>query len=115
MPSLKFRFILRRQERRQGRGPLPGRFAALFFAVWLALVFCLAAPLTGCSAKTSVTAESDETIDNWLLARRYQAEGRYELARQHYALALAAARTQSGLNQLQRELYTVDMQLRTMR
>ena len=45
-------------------------------------------------------AESDETMDNWLLGRRYQAECRYELARQHLALALASARTDTVVEQL---------------
>lgn len=81
--------------------------------------------LTGCSWISSqmpksspsirMTAESDETVVNWTQARHYQAEGRYELARQYYMLALSAVRTQSALEQLQRELYAVDMQIRTMR
>lgn len=70
--------------------------------------------LTACS-QIAVTAEADETIDTWMAARRYQAEGRYELAKQYYSLALASARTQSALDQLQRELFSVDLQIRTMR
>lgn len=62
-----------------------------------------------------MTAESDETVVNWTQARHYQAAGRYELAKHYYLLALSAVRTQSALEQLQRELYAVDMQIRTMR
>jgi hypothetical protein len=68
----------------------------------------------GCSGKT-IIPETDETVDNWVLARRYQAAGRYELAKQHYGLALAAVRTQSSLDMLKRELVAVEMQLRAMR
>ncbi len=80
-----------------------------------ALLLACALGLTGCASQTAVTAEADETIDTWMAARRYQAEGRYELAKQYYSLALASARTQSALDQLQRELFSVDMQLRTLR
>ena len=83
-------------------------------AVILPLVCMLG--LSSCAGShTVVTAENAETIDTWMTARRYQAEGRYELAKQYYSLALASARTQSALDQLTRELYTVDMQIRTMR
>lgn len=80
-----------------------------------ALLLACALGLTGCASQTAVTAEADETIDTWMAARRYQAEGRYELAKQYYSLALASARTQSALDQLQRELFSVDMQIRTLR
>ena len=83
-------------------------------ALLLALVLACGPCLTGCS-QLSVSAEADETIDTWMAARRYQAEGRYELAKQYYSLALASARTQSALDQLQRELFSVDLQIRTMR
>lgn len=83
-------------------------------ALLLTLALACGPCLTGCS-QVSVSAEADETIDTWMAARRYQAEGRYELAKQYYSLALASARTQSALDQLQRELFSVDLQIRTMR
>ena len=85
-------------------------------ALLLAAVLTLACGpcLTACS-QVAVTAEADETIDTWMAARRYQAEGRYELAKQYYSLALASARTQSALDQLQRELFSVNLQIQTMR
>jgi len=54
-------------------------------------------------------------MDNWVLARRYQAEYRYELARQHFALALAAARTPTVVERLKQELAAVDLQIKTLR
>ena len=90
------------------RRPRAFRFAA-------ALLLACSLGLTGCAPQISVTAEADETIDTWMAARRYQAEGRYELAKQYYSLALASARTQSALDQRQRELFSVDMQIRTLR
>lgn len=71
--------------------------------------------LAGCSFHSPLVAESDETMDNWLLGRRYQAECRYELARQHLALALAGARTDSVVEQLKQELATGDLQIKTLR
>jgi hypothetical protein len=55
------------------------------------------------------------TTQNWKLARDYERQMRYELARQHYLLALAACRTESTQMQLRRELESVDLQIRTMR
>jgi hypothetical protein len=75
----------------------------------------LALALLGCSSKTVTLAESGETVQNWSLARRYQAAGRYELARQHYSLALSTVRTQSALDMLKRELVAVDLQIRALR
>ena len=74
--------------------------------------------MTGCGGTSKnmvMIAETDETISNWIMARQYQAQGRYELAHQHYGLAMSAVRTQSSLNMLQRELAAVDLQIKTMR
>ena len=71
--------------------------------------------LAGSSFHSPLVAESDETMDNWVLARRYQAEYRYELARQHFALALAAARTPTVVERLKQELAAVDLQIKTLR
>lgn len=70
--------------------------------------------LVACT-RSPLVAESDETMDNWLLARRYQAEYRYELARQHFALALATAKTLGVVEQLQQELAAIDLQIKTLR
>ena len=52
------------------------------FLLAAALTLACGPGLTGCSS-LSVSAEADETIDTWMAARRYQAEGRYELAKQY--------------------------------
>jgi hypothetical protein len=79
------------------------------------LFLALSLALAGCGAKTATLAESGETVRNWSLARQYQAAGRYEMARQHYSLALSAVRTQSALEMLKRELAAVDLQIRALR
>lgn len=55
------------------------------------------------------------TTKHWNTARGYQREQRFELARQHYLLALATCRTEETRDRLQRELQIVDLQLRSMR
>lgn len=79
----------------------------------LALFLVLALP--GCSSKTVLLTDPADTVATWNMARYYQAEGRYELARQYYGLALSTARSQDAVNQLQRELFGVELQLQTLR
>lgn len=79
------------------------------------LLLCLALPLMHGCTKVAVTPEAEETIFNWTQARDYQAQGRYELARQHYLVALAAARTPETQQTLQRELDSVDRMIEAMR
>jgi hypothetical protein len=59
--------------------------------------------------------DTKATVHNWKLARDYEQQMRYELARQHYLLALASCRSESTQMQLRRELESVDLQIRTMR
>lgn len=75
----------------------------------------LAVMLSGCGGRVASVAESDETIHNWHKGREYQAAGRYELAREHYLLAMAAVRSEGAQQSLSRELATVDLMLRTLR
>ncbi len=79
------------------------------------LLLCLALPLMHGCTRVAVTPEAEETIFNWTQARDYQAQGRYELARQYYLVALAAARTPETQQTLQRELDSVDRMIEAMR
>ena len=69
----------------------------------------------GASAAFDSLADTRVTMHNWKLARDYERQMRYELARQHYLLALASCRSESTQTQLRRELESVDLQIRTMR
>lgn len=71
--------------------------------------------MNGCGGRVATVPDSDEAIQNWHLGRDYQAQGRYELAREHYLLAIAAARTADVHDALARELAVVDRQLRSLR
>jgi hypothetical protein len=59
--------------------------------------------------------DTKATVHNWKLARDYEQQMRYELARQHYLLALASCRSEPTQAQLRRELESIDLQIRTMR
>jgi len=58
---------------------------------------------------------TEATKSHWKLARDYERQMRYELARQHYLLALASCRSEPAQTQLRRELESIDLQIRTMR
>ena len=69
----------------------------------------------GARAPIDKRADTQATIHNWKLARDYERQMRYELARQHYLLALASCRSEATQTQLRRELESIDLQIRTMR
>ena len=68
----------------------------------------------GAPDRTVVTPHSPASLQNLLLARQYGAEGRYELAREHYLLALSASddRNREGIAH---ELHATDMMIKTLR
>jgi hypothetical protein len=88
--------------------PVPASGLALVLA--LALAFNLA----GCAEYTGVP-ETGSTLSNWTLARHYQAQGRYEMSRQYYVLALADARTPDSQVALRQEIEAIERQIQTMR
>ena len=81
--------------------------------------FALAQPghaqAAGTSAAFERISDTKATTHHWKLARDYERQMRYELARQHYLLALASCRSEPTQTQLRRELESVDLQIRTMR
>lgn len=100
----------------------------------IALLLCCAAfpALAGCAlfqgdatppergsrpgAAVALTRHNPVSIHNYKTARDYAAQGRYELAREHYLLAYAAAGDDVVLRDaLTRELEAVDMMLHTLR
>lgn len=96
------------------------RFALLL----LAALLVLPGGITACSShhyadgsthRDVAPQDSAETAMHWRKARKYQNDMRYELARQEYLLALTTCRSEATRNQLQRELQTVDLQIRTLR
>lgn len=63
----------------------------------------------------AIPADSAETTRLWNMARTYKTQMRYEMARQHYLLALATCRSDETVQRIQRELQIVELQLRSLR
>ena len=86
-----------------------------------ALILSLALFLTACSPfgifdpEMASVPYSPETLYNLDRARAFSAEGRYELAKEHYLLALAANRNPNLQDTLATELHSVDMMIKTVR
>lgn len=71
--------------------------------------------LAGCTTHVTTLPENAQTIASWQEARNFQAQGRYELAKQYYQLALAGARTPATQATLEREIEAVNRMLDTLR
>lgn len=63
----------------------------------------------------AVPTDSAETTRLWNTARKYKGQMRYEMARQHYLLALATCRSDETVQRIQRELQIVELQIRSLR
>lgn len=64
---------------------------------------------------THVTGYTPDSLTNYRLGREYAAAGRYELAREHYLIALAAANNQQMQDALVQEINGVDMMIKSLR
>ncbi|UZP67851.1 hypothetical protein N1030_02430 [Desulfovibrio mangrovi] len=62
-----------------------------------------------------VAPYNGNALHNFYMGRQYVAEGRYELAREHYLLALASAREETMRDALVAELQSVDRLIKTLR
>ena len=64
----------------------------------------------------ATTEHNTISLLNYRTAREYAAGGRFELAKEHYLLAYAAAGENAALREsLRQELHSVDLMIRTMR
>lgn len=81
-----------------------------------ALVFSGALLPAACSSPNMAAVPySPETLYNLDRARAFTADARYELAREHYLLALTANRNPDLRDQIAEELHSVDLMIKTMR
>ncbi len=81
----------------------------------LLVTLMLSALLMGCSKTVASVPETSQTMASWHEARKYQGEGRHELAKQYYQMALATARTPAAQKALIQEIETADRILQTIR
>ncbi len=83
------------------------------------LVFCMACTPVFITATEAFASDEKpipaDTARNLSFAKKYRTEGRYELARQHYLLALATCNTTTLRDTIQRDLQTLELQIRTLR
>lgn len=83
----------------------------------LVALLALTGPLSGCGARENTRVERgpNATWEYVEQAREYREEGRFELARQSYVLALSICRNDADLAIIKRELAGVELMIRTMR
>lgn len=92
----------------------------------MAVTFLAAALLTfpGCGSRTDGNADDSiavlehnaVSLHNYRIAREFSAAGRFELAREHYLLAYAAAEGDGMLRErLHQELEAVVLMIKTLR
>ncbi len=82
----------------------------------LAALLALTAPLAGCGAHDNrIERGPNISWDYVEQGREYRDQGRFELARQSYALALSTCRNDADLAIIKRELASVELEIRTMR
>ena len=87
----------------------------------LVMLLLLAGSLAGCSLqpyfssdRTVVVQHDQNSLWNMQLGREYAAAGRYELAKEHYLMALASS-TQETRPVILHELQAVDMMIQAQR
>ncbi len=72
--------------------------------------------MLGCSTSTrSSHFSTSAKSSNWAYAKELQAEGRYEVAKEYMLLALSQAQTMDEQAWIERELFALDLQIKTRR
>lgn len=71
--------------------------------------------LWACSTRAVVADYDANCLWNLQVGRDYMAQGRYELAREHLLMALAASNNDDTRNVIAHDLKTVDLMIQTQR
>ena len=86
------------------------------------VIFLLLSGLAGCaytpylsSERTAVVPHDPNSLWNMKLGREYAAAGRYELAKEHYLMALASCSDTETRTIVSHELHAVDLMIQTQR
>ena len=86
--------------------------------IYITLFTIFVIGMTACSRHESEVAAapySYESLYNYQMGKNYLAEGRYELAKERFTLALAANRNPEMQDTLVHELEAVNMMIQTLR
>lgn len=85
------------------------------FALPLAVPLLAGLLLSACGKEAAVAPYDPACLWNMQQARNYTAQGRYELAKEHYLLALAASSESRTKRVIAHELESVDKMIQTQR
>ncbi|MBQ7585941.1 MAG: hypothetical protein IJU40_06825 [Desulfovibrionaceae bacterium] len=90
---------------------------SLFLLIALSLFTPITCQATPSPLYVAAASQSTRSLESRYLreARKYRAEGRYELARQSYVLALSVCSHERRLSIIRQELDGVELLLRTLR
>lgn len=94
------------------------KFIPVAFALALAFAPLAQAEIIGGTpiyGNPTVSRDPDISVAYILQARAFRDQGRYELARQSYALAMSTCRNEANLEIIRREMAGVELMIRTMR
>ena len=79
-------------------------------------LLCISIASAGCSGTQVVSAPyADESLVNYKAGKRYLAEGRFELAKECFTLALASSRDPGMRYVIMQEIDSVNMMIETRR
>lgn len=85
------------------------------FTLPLAATLLAGLLLGACSKEVAVVPHDPACLWNMQQARNYTAQGRYELAKEHYLLALSASKEPDTKRVIAHELKSVDTMIRARR
>ena len=87
--------------------------------IFLLSVCLVSFAMGGCSVFSSekmvVTPYDSNTLWNLKVGRDYVAQGRYELAKEHYLIALASCNNEESRSVVTHELEAVDLMIKSQR
>jgi hypothetical protein len=94
---------------------MTGIVAPFIAALIIQAAGCVALPSAEEKANILVVGYNVDSLRNYKAGRDFAAAGRYELAREHYLLSLAAANDQVLRETLAQELDSVDLMIKSLR
>ncbi len=79
-----------------------------------AVLLCLCLS-TACASNRNPYQSVDNYSSYYSMAKELQAQGRYPIAKEYFLLAMTEAKTYEEQKWLERELFAVDLQIKTLR
>ncbi len=89
------------------------KYTTLFFVCLLSLAMCF--NVLAKEGTPTIVSQNVLFVANLQKARAFALNGRYELAREHFLLALAASNDRKNRNMVAEELNSVELMIKTLR